>query len=60
MLVFCTSAAHGCFGDQLDRPSWRWFQSPAAGYDSAPFLVTVRHGVRVSNLHADAIKEHLS
>jgi phosphoglycerate dehydrogenase-like enzyme len=39
----------------VDCPSLRWFQSPAAGYDSAPFRLMVQHGVRVCNAHVNSL-----
>ena len=39
----------------VDCPSLRWFQSPAAGYDSAPFHLMVDHGVRVCNAHVNSL-----
>ncbi len=39
----------------VDCPSLRWFQSPAAGYDSPQFLVMVEHGVRVCNAHVNSL-----
>lgn len=39
----------------VESRSLRWFQSPAAGYDSEPFRLMVRHGVRVSNAHVNSL-----
>ena len=39
----------------VDCPSLRWFQSPAAGYDSEPFRRMVEHGVRVCNAHVNSL-----
>ncbi len=39
----------------VDCPSLRWFQSPAAGYDSEPFRLMARHGVRVCNAHVNSV-----
>jgi phosphoglycerate dehydrogenase-like enzyme len=39
----------------VECPSLRWFQSPAAGYDSEPFRVLVRRGVRVCNAHVNSL-----
>jgi phosphoglycerate dehydrogenase-like enzyme len=39
----------------VDCPSLRWFQSPAAGYDSEPFRLMVDHGVRVCNAHVNSL-----
>ncbi len=39
----------------VDCPSLRWFQSPAAGYDTEPFRSLVAHGVRVSNAHVNSL-----
>jgi len=36
-------------------PSLRWFQSPAAGYDSTPFHLMAEHGVRVCNAHVNSL-----
>jgi phosphoglycerate dehydrogenase-like enzyme len=39
----------------VDCPSLRWFQSPAAGYDSGPFRLMVGNGVRVTNAHVNSL-----
>jgi len=39
----------------VECPSLRWFQSPAAGYDSEPFRLMARHGVRVCNAHVNSL-----
>lgn len=39
----------------VDCPSLRWFQSPGAGYDSPPFQLMVRHGMRVCNAHVNSL-----
>ena len=39
----------------VDCPSLRWFQSPAAGYDSAPFHLLADRGVRVCNAHVNSL-----
>ena len=39
----------------VECPSLRWFQSPAAGYDSTPFLRMAERGVRVSNAHVNSL-----
>lgn len=36
-------------------PSLRWFQSPAAGYESEPFRLLAEHGVRVCNAHVNSL-----
>ena len=39
----------------VDCPSLRWFQSPAAGYESEPFRLMADHGVRVCNAHVNSL-----
>ena len=39
----------------VDCPSLRWFQSPAAGYDSVPFHLLADRGVRVCNAHVNSL-----
>jgi phosphoglycerate dehydrogenase-like enzyme len=39
----------------VDCPSLRWFQSPAAGYDSEPFRLMAEHGVRICNAHVNSL-----
>ena len=39
----------------VDCPSLRWFQSPAAGYESEPFRLLADHGVRVCNAHVNSL-----
>jgi len=39
----------------VDCPSLRWFQSPAAGYDTEPFRLMAAHGVRVCNAHVNSL-----
>ena len=39
----------------VDCPSLRWFQSPAAGYDSQPFQLLADRGVRVCNAHVNSL-----
>jgi phosphoglycerate dehydrogenase-like enzyme len=39
----------------VECPSLRWFQSPAAGYDSEPFRLLASRGVRVCNAHVNSL-----
>jgi phosphoglycerate dehydrogenase-like enzyme len=39
----------------VECPSLRWFQSPAAGYDSEPFRLLAGRGVRVCNAHVNSL-----
>jgi phosphoglycerate dehydrogenase-like enzyme len=39
----------------VECPSLRWFQSPAAGYDSEPFVRMAEHGVRICNAHVNSL-----
>jgi len=39
----------------VECPSLRWFQSPAAGYDSEPFRRMAERGVRVCNAHVNSL-----
>ncbi len=39
----------------VDSTTLRWFQSPAAGYDSEPFRLMAANGVRVSNAHVNSL-----
>ncbi len=39
----------------VDSPSMRWFQSPAAGFDSEPFRLLAGRGVRVCNAHVNSL-----
>ncbi|HEX7442644.1 MAG TPA: D-2-hydroxyacid dehydrogenase, partial [Acidimicrobiales bacterium] len=39
----------------VDCPSLRWFQSPAAGYESEPFRLLAERGVRVCNAHVNSL-----
>ena len=39
----------------VDCPSLRWFQSPAAGYESEPFRMLAERGVRVCNAHVNSL-----
>jgi phosphoglycerate dehydrogenase-like enzyme len=43
------------FGLIRQIPCLRWFQSPAAGYDSPVFSELVNRGVRVTNAHVNSI-----
>jgi len=39
----------------VDCPSLRWFQSPAAGFESEPFRLLAGRGVRVCNAHVNSL-----
>lgn len=43
------------FSFMLSSPGLRWFQSPAAGYDSPVFAKLVANGVRVTNAHVNSL-----
>ena len=39
----------------LSSPGLRWFQSPAAGYETPVFTELVANGVRVTNAHVNSL-----
>jgi phosphoglycerate dehydrogenase-like enzyme len=43
------------FSFMVESRTLRWFQSPAAGYDSPVFAQLVANGVRVSNAHVNGL-----
>src|SRR5277367_3319316 len=43
------------FSFMLSSPGLRWFQSPAAGYDSPVFAKLAANGVRVTNAHVNSL-----
>jgi phosphoglycerate dehydrogenase-like enzyme len=43
------------FALMLESVGFRWFQSPAAGYDDAAFGLLVANGVRVTNAHVNSL-----
>jgi phosphoglycerate dehydrogenase-like enzyme len=54
--LFRPGAPIGKFFGLLRRAeSLRWFQSPAAGYDSAVFAELAARGVRVTNAHVNSL-----